>query len=1551
MIRFWITKRNRSWLQLTAETLAVSFLFTTISAPFVQANLWQDRRIAAKELQKDETLLARLPSIEQNIFPTASTKNLLDSSNSSLAPLLNQKAHIPSLKFPLPQWVTSNPLSYATLKKVVIPSSWKTGDPIVIYIQDAHLNKDAQRNIGKSIQHFIAHGKPDLVALEGAFGLIDLSSFREFPNQDAVKKVADYLLKENNISGAIHTAFTSPRTIPLNSIPRPRSGQAEDRQRTGILTTLESGKKEIPSFVGVDDRKHYDANVEAYKRSYPKIAQYKEQLHSFKIKLEEQKYESFSQKLKAFDQKVQLYRNQKIGLGEYIKIVASVSSIAYRVTRNHSQIMKFLKALEIESSLNFKEVEKERAVLLEKLIHSLSKAQMQELLNVSMVYRLGNIKHADFYLYLQKLCEQSGVDFKKFPAMDAYLKYVLLSDEINADKLFEEVKVLEEKAYQSLTKSKEEKEIVAQSKALYLTEKLLSCSLTREEWKEYKRIATLNSPIFQLPNFLLDLRSFEDFYQESFIRDEKIANNLLNLLSSKSSTSSTSPTSPIFPTSSITSMSSENRVLSSKSHVAVLVTGGFHSEGIEALLNKSNVTVITYTPKIAKVDIANGSAYLSVFTQEKTPLQKLFDGEKLFLPSEAYPSSLPPIVATHIIGVEEASDSEVEIPDEEENLKFHGLVKTVRKDMRVYAKDIGDGIAATTSGDVTFNLELDKKDGSIRHTTPQQVKQNIFIQIVKALKEESRDWQSKGKELWLDQSAQGMVAYGMMIAGLAGLTILVFFLKQYVPILNSVPQWVFGTVLLGGVGVLGVLWFYRNIRRKSLAINPVSLPIKISIFGFRGEVLSSAEEQAKKIITDHLRRLQAKAHIPNEIVTEAYWTKVFSDAGRPELYSLARKVEGDVEDVRPAPYKIGLEIHRRLLKLDVPSEIYELLIRSAEQNDPSKLSSDQRDAQLYILKLLGEGQLPHLILWLQDSFRNHGKFASNLIQSQKSFESQLKSFQEIMQRLMVLAAGLTNKDLDRRSNVFKILSREFDIAYERLKTAPWTLKPEDLYLSLIVSSLLYIGKPFEAAKFLDQHNFEEIESYARILAQFELEAERTLEDGKSKDAMDTYEASLLILTHLPQSEVEDYVRKIRKRLAIIKRWYGNSANSLAGYKGFEWEKPRSWWLLPGNINHELGHMITGLMAGFIALPFFPIKYRTTIIAGIGVKGYFHPHNEWEYEVRRWRLALFYAGGFLPVLPVLALLALTNFFPFNSIFSPAIIYALWAVVFVLPYFVDVWLNLPSNRKTYSEKYMTDLFQFLLLRSKGLFTVEKGAGLPIAFTMAGKNEPLQVPISRDKMIDTQPFLETFTKNATLLENQDLVNKTNELLEKRDLVNEANDFVAGLFKKDYEKRIYFKPCLRGFKVVEIPEYGFLSGEKLVPFFHDPDGFIYLTRGLYERILADPFNEQILFELAVHHSFRLNFLSFIREGGSAERFIQAILEGFDFYPKTIFILNYLPVVSQGRLKGEQEKGFGPFHIKGDETEAAYYLALFLERYARFRKLGYRPQGSDRMTGGQEDT
>ncbi len=69
----------------------------------------------------------------------------------------------------------------------------------------------------------------------------------------------------------------------------------------------------------------------------------------------------------------------------------------------------------------------------------------------------------------------------------------------------------------------------------------------------------------------------------------------------------------------------------SHAKVAVLVTGGFHSDGLARQLQPKGFTVVSYVPKISKIEDANGSAYLSVFAQEKTPLDKLFAGEKLFL--------------------------------------------------------------------------------------------------------------------------------------------------------------------------------------------------------------------------------------------------------------------------------------------------------------------------------------------------------------------------------------------------------------------------------------------------------------------------------------------------------------------------------------------------------------------------------------------------------------------------------------------------------------------------------------------------------------------------------------------------------------------------------------------------------------------------------------------------------------------------------------------------------------------------------------------------------
>jgi hypothetical protein len=96
-----------------------------------------------------------------------------------------------------------------------------------------------------------------LIALEGTWGDINLQPFRDFPHRQAVEQSADYLLKENKISGPIHAVLT--------------------------------GTGPLPPLIGIDDPTHYNANVEAYRQSAPRIEEIKksslkQKRHSIKKK-------------------------------------------------------------------------------------------------------------------------------------------------------------------------------------------------------------------------------------------------------------------------------------------------------------------------------------------------------------------------------------------------------------------------------------------------------------------------------------------------------------------------------------------------------------------------------------------------------------------------------------------------------------------------------------------------------------------------------------------------------------------------------------------------------------------------------------------------------------------------------------------------------------------------------------------------------------------------------------------------------------------------------------------------------------------------------------------------------------------------------------------------------------------------------------------------------------------------------------------------------------------------------------------------------------------
>ncbi|MBI3293027.1 MAG: hypothetical protein HYZ73_09545, partial [Elusimicrobia bacterium] len=501
----------------------------------------------------------------------------------------------------------------------------------VILMQDAHGNPEAQRNLGKALQVLIDQQAIGLVALEGAFDPIDLTPFRTFPHQDTIQKVADYLLREQQISGPIHTAFTSPTAIP--------------------------------PIVGVDHPQHYQANVEAYRRAAGLQRLLKERLTTLEQQLAEAKRATFHPDLLAFDVHIQAYREGRIPLGPHLQFLARrhspslspppspIQGEGVRRTSEGKQsrgkfptspsptpipaVETFLTALAIEHSLNFTQVEWERARLLETLTRSLTETQRSALLTQSLAFRLGQLGPAQFYRYLQELCTHQGISLTHSPAMAVYLRYVLLAERIDADQLFKDIDRLERTGYATLAKTPRERALVAESQWLLLVGKLLDFALTPAEWDAYKTLKPAGHPEplgdvlrdqgAEFTDLLASLEPFERFYHEAEARNSALVTNLLAKMDDLQH-SSPSP------------RAGEGGGEGGP-RIAVLVTGGFHAPGILEQLRQANIATLTFVPKITQVDGDSGTKYLSVFAQEKTPLEQLFAGDKLFLAQDPLPTS------------------------------------------------------------------------------------------------------------------------------------------------------------------------------------------------------------------------------------------------------------------------------------------------------------------------------------------------------------------------------------------------------------------------------------------------------------------------------------------------------------------------------------------------------------------------------------------------------------------------------------------------------------------------------------------------------------------------------------------------------------------------------------------------------------------------------------------------------------------------------------------------------------------------------------------------
>jgi phosphomannomutase len=565
-----------------AVAIGTSFLFTTVATPLVEANFWEQRRDATRRVNgkapSSRTLLAQLPGSMgpmDGVLPVVN--GALGSALQSVPPADLSGVSTPADRraMALPSWLRGLPTSAGEIRDVALAKNAETA-PVVVLVQDVHNVFSAQKNIAEIVSHIESAADRDnrgpvLIGLEGGVGAFDIKRFRAFRGNKGHRLASELLLKTNIISGPEYHAFLSDRE---------------------------------PLLWGIETRADYIENAEAVRASQPATERVTAALTAAQRAVEAKGEDVFSKDLKDLNKTLAAHAQ---GTSPIVDLVRALRA---RVPKAPApEVDKLQKALDTESGLDFAQVERERATLIEILVRTLDTPSIDRLVSASLNYRSGRMSFGAYHAQLKELVKGHGIRWSDYAAFDQYVHYVLLAESIDKFRLFDELEDLKLKAVAASGRTVEEKTVMGLAEDLRLVARLVRHEFGPAEWKAYSAhkndVSRLSARLSDVlgANALScpskeDLALFERFYVAADRRNESLASNLLA------------------------------KAKETDSKIMMLVAGGFHTPELERLLKAKGLSVVTITPTLG--EIPKGSHYLDIFLVKNIPLEQFLQGEKLY---------------------------------------------------------------------------------------------------------------------------------------------------------------------------------------------------------------------------------------------------------------------------------------------------------------------------------------------------------------------------------------------------------------------------------------------------------------------------------------------------------------------------------------------------------------------------------------------------------------------------------------------------------------------------------------------------------------------------------------------------------------------------------------------------------------------------------------------------------------------------------------------------------------------------------------------------------
>ncbi|HPS37077.1 MAG TPA: hypothetical protein PLL75_05050, partial [Candidatus Omnitrophota bacterium] len=451
------------------------------------------------------------------------------------------------------------PDSYGTIK-----STFKgTRDQILIHVQDAHINEEAQRNIANILRYFSEKYQLGLVNLEGASGELDTALFSFFPNKQARTNVADYFLREGRLTGPEYLTIVEKPVMTLNGVEDP---ELYEENRRAYVDAL--------SFKDRDEKLLLELN---------KVLEYVSRF-------------VFSEEMRELIRRRVAFQDGGRELVSYVRYLVELAR-KYKVSLDgYASMHSLLELVDLERQIDFDKAEKETDSLINDLKRLLSRDKLARFLTNTVHFRMKKMKRAAYYTYLEdeiqgiSVTQPGGEDLtSKYANVFTYIKYMKLYDSIDVA-IFDEIDGLEKTVKNRLFTSPEQVRLDHLIRIHDIYTKMFDFTLTKQDAEFYYtyqdefKAATFSSflkPLLKQYRFSLglpskmetldqDLPRVERFYKAALQRDQVLIERAVE------------------------------KTLASGVKISAIVTGGFHTPGIEKFLREKDLSYIVVAPRITK---------------------------------------------------------------------------------------------------------------------------------------------------------------------------------------------------------------------------------------------------------------------------------------------------------------------------------------------------------------------------------------------------------------------------------------------------------------------------------------------------------------------------------------------------------------------------------------------------------------------------------------------------------------------------------------------------------------------------------------------------------------------------------------------------------------------------------------------------------------------------------------------------------------------------------------------------------------------------------------